>query len=175
MINLNVDFKDIDLATEIGRVVDEEGDVVGQSTLAGAVVQKLAAEASRQYRHELAQRVRDIRDEEIRLAIAPEIAEALNEPFRRTNAYGEPKGDPVTMREYIVEVVHQWMNERADSYRSEKGTNIQALVRAQVEAAFKAEIAEAVKAAREAVVSQIGGSITTVVTDAVRSGLKANA
>jgi hypothetical protein len=172
-ITLNIDFKDIDLGMEIGRVIDEEGDVVGESTLAGAVVQKLAAEASRQYKTELAQRVREIRDEEIRLAIAPEIALALGEPFRRTNGYGEPKGEPVTMREYIVDVVQSWMNER-DKYNHDKGTNIERLVRKLVEEAFKAEIAAAVKSAREAVTKQIGESFGNAVTDAVRTGLRAS-
>lgn len=173
-INLNIDFKDIDLNAEIGKVVDPEGDYIGDQTLAGAVIEKLVLQAAREpYHRELAKRVEAIRDEEIRKVVAPAIQEALTTPFRLTNTYGETKGEPVTMREYIVAVAQKWMNERADSYRSEKGTNIQALVRAQVEAAFKAEIAEAVKSAREAVAAQIGGSISSVVTEAVRNGLRA--
>lgn len=173
MINLNIDFKDVDLNTEIGEHYDEDGDRIGGFTLAGAVVQKLVKQAAREeYHQELKRRVETIRDEEIRKAVAPMIAEAITTPFRRTNAYGEAKGEEITIREAIVEAAQRWMNGRSDSY-SGKGTNLEVLIRAQVEAAFKAEIAEAVKAAREAVTAQIGGSISKVVTDAVRDGLKA--
>lgn len=174
-INLNIDFHDLDLNTEIGKHYDEDGDLVGGATLAGAVVQKLVAQAAREpYHSDLTNRVQTIRDEEIRAAVAPAIEAALSTPFRRSNGYGEPKGEPITMREYIVEIAQKWMNERSGSgYSSDKGSNLEVLVRSHVEAAFKAEIAEAVKAAREAVTAQIGGSISKVVTDAVRDGLKA--
>lgn len=172
-INLNIDFGDIDLNAEIGKHYDEDGDLIGGATLAAAVVQKLVAQAAREdYHSDLKYRVETIRDEEIRKAVAPMIQAAIDTPFRRTNAYGEAKGEEITIREYVVDIAHKWMRERADSYRGEKGTNLEVLIRAQVEAAFRAEIAEAVKVAREAVAAQVGGSIGRVVADAVRDGLK---
>ena len=173
-INLNIDFADLDLNAEIAKHYDEDGDLVGGVTLANTVVQKLVAQATLEpYHADLKHRVETIRDEEIRKAVAPSIAAALDTPFRRTNSYGEPQGAEITMREAIIQATHQVMNERADSYNRDKGSKLEVMIREHVQAGFKAEIADAVKAARNAVAEQLGDFVADAVAEAVKTGLSA--
>lgn len=87
---------------------DEDGEPVhGEARTLEDLVLDLAARQvvstlDRDYRMELAGRVRQIRDEVIREAITPTIEAALSGPIQRTNAYGEPIGDSTTLREIIA-------------------------------------------------------------------------
>jgi hypothetical protein len=172
-LKLDIDFKDLDLNEEIGVCYDEDGDRIGGSTLASAVVAKLVTQASKgSYYDGLKERVEKIRDEEIRSQIAADVERALAEPLHLTNGYGQRTGVTKTLHELVIQTAEKWLNESTrepGARHSERLVN--ALVRKQVEAAFKAEIADAVKAAKEAVATQLGDSLAAVVTDAVRAGL----
>lgn len=173
-IVVNVDASQIDLNEYISAYYDEDGDRVGGRTVADAVVAALVTQAAKgDYSDSLKTRVKDIRDEEIRDAIAPTLAEAIAKPLVKTNSYGEPVGKETTLRELILEEARKIWEQPVDRYSREKGTHLQAAIRKEVQAAFQEEIAEAVKVAREAVAKEIGGSIADTVTKAVRAGLTA--
>lgn len=167
-INLNVDLKELDLGDVIRRKYGED------VTLADELIKALMAEIMHgdEYKS-LARHVEELRDEEIRKQITPMIAEALENPIAITNTYGEPSGKTTTLREVIVGEAKKYWSAPFDQYSRDKGSKLQALVRGHVDAAFKAEIADAVKAAKEAVASQLGKSVSDVVTEAVRAGLNA--
>jgi len=171
-IVVNVDASQIDLNEYISAYYDEDGDRIGGRTVADAVVAALVNQAAKgDYSDSLKQRVKDIRDEEIRKAIAPTLAEAIATPIVKTNSYGEPIGKETTLRELILEEARKIWEQPVDRYSREKGTHLQAAIRKAVMEAFQAELAEAVKVAREVVAHEIGGSIADVVTKAVKTGL----
>ena len=175
-IIVQVDLKDLDLDEKIGGYYDEDGDFVGGKTVAGAVIAKLVEQAAKgSYSDALKRRVQEIRDEAIRAAIEPVIAEALNKPLVKTNSYGEPTGQETTLRELVMEKTRKTLGiSTEDGYRNgryEHSTTLERLVRAQVDAAIKEEIAEAVKAAKEAVPKQLGASIADTVAAVVRDAL----
>jgi len=53
--------------------------------------------------NDLRKRVQQIRDEQIVQAIQPTIDEAISAALQPTDAFGQAKGDPKTLREVIIE------------------------------------------------------------------------
>lgn len=174
-IVLNIDIKDIDLTEKIGAYYDEDGDLIGGKSVADAVVAKLVAQATKgDYSSSLKQRVQEIRDEEIRCRIAATVDGALAEPINLTNSYGQRTGQTVTLTELIMQAAEKWLSETERDRRTDRSERrINLLVRTQVDEALKTEIAEAVRAAKDAVAKQLGKSVSDVVTEAVRAGLTA--
>lgn len=167
-MELNIEVADVKLTDYIG---DDDGDGI---TLADLIAEKIVHRlASTDEYRAIRGRVGEIRDDEIRKAVGPAIAEALTAPIRRTNTWGETYGTETTLREYVVAVAKELVSKPADNYNRGKGTVIEIEVRKQVEAAFKAEIAAEVKAAREAVTAELGTTVAELVADAVRTGLRA--
>lgn len=174
-ITVNVDK--IDLAEEIGTHYDEDGDRVGGGTLADLVVAQLVKKFARSDVYgDLVQRVRTVRDEEIRAALAPLLAEALAKPIHPTNSWGEKVGGETTLSEVIVAEARKWMDTKtSQGYGSRDSglTNLQVMIRDEVRAGFENEIKAMVTEARDAVSKQIGATVATAVADAVNAGLRA--
>lgn len=177
-MNITIQVDDITLSTVVADVVsfDEDGDTYteGSKTVADLVAAQIVERVVRDDRYpRLRDKVTEVRDEEIRAAVKPAIEEAVNRPIKKTNGYGEATGQETTLSEVIVDEARKYMKEPADKYRREAGTVLQSLVRAEVERVFKAEIADAVKQARDLVAGQIGGQVSERITAAVTAGLKA--
>lgn len=170
---INVDK--IDLAEEIGSHYDEDGDRVGKGILADLVVERLVKQfAKSDVYGDLVERVRKIRDEEIRTALAPLLAEALSKPIHPTNQWGEKTGTETTLSEVIVAEARKWMNAKVDSYGGrDSATNLQKMIRDEVRAGFENEIKTMVTEARDVVSKQIGTTVAVAVQSAVAEGLRA--
>lgn len=178
-MNIEIKVDDITLSTVIAEVVDydDDGDLVSsgkEKTVADLVADRIVDRLVRDDRYpRLKDRVTEIRDEEIRAAIRPAIEQAVTRPIRKTNSWGEPSGQETTLSEVIVDEARKFMKEPADKYRREEGTVLQKLVRDEVHKAFGAEIADAVKQARELVATQLGDKVSDQITAAVKAGLNA--
>jgi hypothetical protein len=178
-VNITIQVDDITLSTVVADVVDidEDGDLVAtgkERTVADLVAAQIVDRLVSDDRYpRLRDRVTEIRGEEIRAAIRPAIVEAVSRPIKKTNGYGEATGQETTLSEVIVDEARKYMKEPADKYRREAGTVLQSLVRAEVDRAFKAEIADAVKQARDLVAGQIGSQVSEQIAGAVKAGLKA--
>lgn len=174
-ITVNVDK--IDLAEHIGSHYDEDGDRVPAGTLADVVARQLVERfAKSDVYGDLVQRVRAIRDEEIRAALAPLLAEALAKPIHPTNSWGEKTGGETTLSEVIVAEARKWMNTKtSQGYGSRDSglTNLQVMIRDEVRAGFEGEIKAMVTEARNAVSRQIGVTVAGAVQAAVAEGLRA--
>jgi hypothetical protein len=173
-MDIKVNVENIDLGDYIDNHYDEDGDRVPGGTLADVIARQLVEKFSRSdLYHGFRDRVQAIRDEEIRAQLAPVIAEALANPIRRTNNYGEQTGADTTLREVIVDEARKWMTSKAtDRYGQSSGganggTNLQVMIRASVEDAFKTEIASAVKEVRDAV----GTNVSELVAAAMNQAL----
>lgn len=173
-MDITVNVENIDLSDYIESHRDDEGDRVPAGTLGDVIARQLVEKFSRSDLYDgLRERVQKIRDEEIRAQLAPAIAEALANPIRRTNSWGETTGEETTLREVIVAEARKWLNSKKDDGygRATNATNIQVMIRKAVEDAFQAEIADAVKQAREAVVTQLGTDVGDQITAVVRTAL----
>lgn len=57
-------------------------------------------------------------DERIEAALEPMIEEAVNGAIQSTNSYGEPTGEPTTLREVIVKRATDILNKQDTSYHA---------------------------------------------------------
>lgn len=180
-MNIEINLPEIDLDTVIAKTVafDEDGDAytTGERRLGDAITLQLVDRIVRDnaYGNSIRERVQKIRDEEIRAAVQPIIAEAIAAPVQKTNSYGEATGPATTMREVIVDQVRKFLEERPDSYRNGNQTRLSLLVRAEVDAVFKKELAAEVAKAREVVLEQVGSLVGEQVQATIRAALAAKA
>lgn len=176
-MNITVNVDKIDLNEQIEAHYDHETDErVPGGIFADLVAHQLVTKFAKSDSYAgLTERVRTIRDEEIRKLLEPALAEAFQAPIHATNSYGEKTGASTTLRELIMIEARKLVSQPADRSWNEKTTVLQKAIREQVDAAFKAEIAEAVKEAKAAVVEQLGTTVAQLVTDAVRDAMKARA
>ena len=118
----------------------------------------------------LKDRVRAITDEEIRNHVTDAIRDALNGEIRRTNMYGEPQGEPTTLRALIGQEATKALGKDSGGY-PHRETVLQKLIREQVEAALKAELAEAIKEERAKVVAAVREQAGQLIAEAVTKGV----
>jgi hypothetical protein len=144
---------------------------VGGQTLADVICREaLRKLAKGDSWNSLAKRVQDITDEEIRNHVTALIADALNGDLRRTNSYGEPTGEPTTLRSLIGEEAKTALTRSTDGYNRGE-TVIGKLVREQVTQAMKAELAEAIKEERAKVVAAVHEQAGQIIAEAVTKGV----
>ena len=172
-MNITVQVDEVTLGTVVAEVMayDEEGGsyAAGERTIADLVAEQIMTRLLKAPGWpSLASKVQEIRIEEIRAAIRPQIEEAIARPLRKTNSYGEPAGAETTLREIIVDEARKAVNEPADRYSREKGTFLTQAVAAEVKKAFAAEIAAAVRQAREQVSAEIGQHVAAAVQEGLR-------
>lgn len=99
-------------------------------------------------RQVLRRRVEEVRAELVRELASPVIAAALEEPFQRTNQYGEPiHGKVQTLREVIIEIARDMLTKavRDDFGRGTPRTMVEKLVDDEVRKALRGELAAVVE------------------------------
>ena len=120
----------------------------------------------------LGRRISEIRAEVIREALAPIIAEAIDQGIQKTNTFGEPTGPVVTLRELIIAEVKKVMTEPIDRYSRDKGSYVQSLVRAEVQGAIAKEMAAAMAAEKERAVAAVRAKGAELIAQVVTEGLR---
>jgi len=157
---------------------DEDGPRYGPMSLYDAIIceaaHRLVEDAKKDglkedYRS-LTEHVRQLRDEEIRAAVAPEIEAALSKPLRKTNQYGEATGADTTLREMIGEEVRKQLAAPADRY-DRKETVLQRVIKEEVDRALTDELKTALAAGKSEVLAAVRKRGTEVIEEAVRKAL----
>lgn len=115
------------------------------------------------------ERIRGIRDEEIRARVAVEIEQAMDGPLTLTNQFGEPMGRAGTLREEIARMTVEAL--KMDERYHREPTPAQKCIREHVSRAFERELAEAVAYEKEKVITAVRAKAAELIADAVRRGL----
>lgn len=158
-MNIILQIDETHLNAVVGDIVsfDEDGDAVveGQTRVADMVADRIAARvaATEEFR-ELRKRVTVIRDEMIREKLEPVLAEVMDAPIRKTNGFGEPTGEPVTMRELVVESARELLSQR-DRRNYNQAPWITNFVHEQVRDLFEKDLKAELAKAREKLVADI--------------------
>ena len=118
----------------------------------------------------LAQRIRDIRDDEIREQLRPAIVETLAASIQMTNAYGEPVGKTATLREVVAETGRKML---AEPQRDRNGygtseTLVRRLIREEVEAAFGRELKAALDEAKTEIRAAVQAKGAAVLAETIQ-------
>lgn len=147
----------------------EEGMTFGEAVV-GAAARMLVNE-SPDLRRAIEQKAQEIIGDELRGRIEPMIAEALTAAIQPTSPWGEPKGVPTTLREYIVAFVRRWLNEPDPDHRRAdvRKTRIEGFVAKEVESAVNAELRSALNEAKEEVAGAVKDQAATVLAAAITS------
>ncbi|MEU8035691.1 hypothetical protein [Streptosporangium sp. NPDC049078] len=161
---LNLTTPDLNLDTKVSS------NYSGTSTLAELICrQALDKLAKGPAWDDLAKRVREITTEEIRAHVTALIKDAMTGDLRRTNTYGEPYGEPTTLRTLIAEEAKTALTRPSD--RSSRTTVLQELVRNEVVAAMRAELSTAIADERAKVVAAVRTQAAQLIAEAVTAGV----
>lgn len=166
-INVTVDgIEAVDLNTPVVNVGTED-EVTLADVIADRAVRTLVYEDQR----DLRRRITEIRDEEIREAVKPTVLGAIDVAIQETNRWGEPTGEPTSLRELILKEAKELLNRPVDNYHREKGTVLQSVVRDAVSKTLRAELDAVLKAEKEKVVAAVRAQAAELIAEAVKKGL----
>jgi hypothetical protein len=144
-MNIEIRIDQLDVNSIIAKTFerDEEGELIGETgvRLGDAVADKLVAEVRKGsgWHDDIKSRVKQIRDEEIRVACRDAIADALNQPLAATNSFGERTGAPTTLREMIFKEAQKALGTTGNRYDQDKSL-IEKVIKTEIEAALKKEL-----------------------------------
>jgi hypothetical protein len=171
-MDINVTVENVDLDSVIGahyRQIGEEDYAETPRTLADVVADRIVADLKRDDHYtRLKERVREIRDEEIREQIRPIIAEAITAPVQRTSDLGTPIGQPVALAELIVKEAQSFLTRR-DGYDAQ--TPPQKIIRDEVDRAIKSELSAAIAEEKAKVVAAVRAKAADLIAEAVKQGV----
>lgn len=162
------------------QIVIELGDLYGEGNVATQIAEAAArrlldeqTDAAAEFRS----RVRRISDEEIKAAIAPIIAEALEEAIQPTNAYGQPTGEKTTLREVIIRAVMADLQQAARNTSSSSGrpvpTMLQNIIGNEIAKAVQEDLREAMNEARAEVKAAVQAKGAEILTETIEKLAKA--
>lgn len=177
-MNINVtveDIESVDLATtiETRSRYDSDGEredyeVTVGHLVAEMVTKKLSKDDSW---GGVKKRFLTIRDEQIRKAVEPIVAEAISGPIQKTNSYGEPTGKTTSIRELVMAEATALLTKSSDSYSRSGETVLQKFVREQIAAAFTKELAAVVADEKAKVVAAVRAKAADLIAEAVKQGV----
>lgn len=174
-MNIDVTVSNVDLTSVVGQHREHDGEggyYEAPMTLAHAVAKQIAEDLKRDASYpSLRERVRQIREDEIRAQLRPIIEAALEAPVQKTNSYGAPTGDLVSLTELVIKEVQAYLKRPTDSYDRNRGTVVQKFIREAVDSAIKKELADAIADEKAKVVAAVRAKAAELIAQAVREGV----
>lgn len=174
-MHIEVTVPEVTLASVVADVTSEDEDGYthheGVETVGDKVAKIIASNVMQSPEYtSLKERVTGIRTEMIREALGPIILEALQNPIRKTNSWGEPSGGETTLRDVIMdEAKKAWAPSRSGYNDREK--SIEQVVAEQVRKHLHGDVEKAVKAAQTAALKAIGDIAGAPLVEAVSKAL----
>ena len=175
-IEVTVDLSELILGSGYEDEPRRLEDVVLDAAAALVVKRVVDTSEGDDARRELFRQVRAVRSEEIREAVKPTIAEALSAAIQKTNTYGEPVGEPTTLRELILDEARDILTKarpNQDGYgrRRQESNVITELIKAEVEKAFATELRAEIKDEADRVRALVRAQAAEVLTEAMRRAI----
>ncbi len=150
---------------------------LGEMVVAG-VVERLVAEIKRDadgfgYRGAVTA-AREAASAAVQEQASTLVSEALSGEIRRTNTYGEPTGEPTTLRDLIRADVAKYLNEKVPErgYGGDRRGGFRELLQHEVDEAMNKELRAAIREAREQVVVKVQEKAAQLIGEAVKEGLR---
>jgi hypothetical protein len=146
--------------------IDDNG-----TTLADLIIREAGRQALEQVekeaKQEVGMNVRSITREQITLAVTPLIAEAIGGSVQLTNALGESRGEPVTLRKAIVdEATKQLRDASANSRSDRKRTVVQEFIQQEVTRSIQEDLKKVMDEARAEVKAAVTEQAAEMITSA---------
>jgi hypothetical protein len=144
------------------------------ATASERLVDHAKREGTKDHFKTLVERVRAVRDEEIREAVRPLISEALEAPIVPSNTLGERRGEETTMHELIVTEATKQLAKPAGRRRdfiNPPLTILESVIAEQVNAALSKELRGALDEAKAEVIAAVREKGNEVLTEALARAL----
>ena len=151
----------------------------GYRSLQGQIVREATEQLFNELKARLTEDIRAELRKRIQAEVGTMLADVVNMPVRKTNAYGEPKGKETSLRELVVEDAAQYLQQavrlrdgKVSDYHSDKTVSRLAYmtseaVRRELETAFSERILEVVDKAK----AEIDEHLTSMIKDAIKTRL----
>lgn len=149
-----------------GYADPETGDEIPGGPVAGAII----GQAARQLAGELRDDVRAAVLDQIKASVQQVVQATLEEGVRKTDTWGQAKGEPVTVAALIRQETESWLTKPVPGDSYGRQTIMQKLVADAVNAAWTREVKGAVEAGKQQVLAAVKEKAADVVTQTV-SGL----
>ncbi|MGH3627230.1 MAG: hypothetical protein ACREN2_05715 [Candidatus Dormibacteria bacterium] len=149
---------------------DEDGEPCGGRTIGEVIVYKAAQALVADLRDEVRKTVLKQVDEQIFSQVTKQIAEVIANPVQRTNSWGEPTGNAVSVRQHIADEVERQLANKRDNYG--KGTVMADLIKEEVNRALRVDLSKVIAEARDKVVGKVRDQAATLLAEAVKDGLR---
>lgn len=173
-INVEVNLDELVIGTRYSDDPDDPGHALTfveavAEDVARLVLQSIKNDTTRDTYRSLRERAATIRDEEIRAAIKPAIEQAVTATMQPTDIYGNPKGEPKTTHELIVEHATKVLTAKnTDHYARDKGQNIvEKFIAAEVHAALDKELKAALEQAKADVLQAVKDQGAKVLSETI--------
>jgi hypothetical protein len=170
-VELKVEVSKPDLSdiVETRGYGDDHHPVTLGDLVVEAMVRQLAADPRTT---ELRSRIRELRDAVIRENLVPLIAEALAGPWQKTFTWGEPSGEPVALRDIVIEEAQKVLqgSQRDRAYERNEPLIVQ-LVRKEVDQVLRKDMTEAIRGELEKVTAAVRTKAASVIADSLAAGL----
>ncbi len=172
MINVTVDIELDTVVSDRYVQTGEESFDAHPVTFADAIVteaaRQLLGKLTNEERVGLRKQVLSAVSAQIEAAVAPMLAVALDESFRPTNALGEPYGQPISLRQMVVDSAKKQLSLGTDgnAYRAEK-TVLQKHIDSVTAKAISVELAAALDEAKSAVVEKLQSTVSATLADTI--------
>jgi hypothetical protein len=123
----------------------------------------------------LKRQVAELRVEMIRAALEPTITAALEGSVQPTDRWGEPTGEPTTLRAMVMAEVNRALTkpEHRSGVNRDGETLVQRVIREQVTSVLAKELAEAAAIAKAEVKGAVATSAAQAIAEAVVKGVTA--
>jgi hypothetical protein len=160
-----------------GVVYDEDGERVdtGAGTVSDAIVHEAARLLLASAKEAILREVRETLDcrirDEVTGLVRAEVAVRMTEGWKRTNEWGAPKGELVTLRSRIPELLSEQV-EVGDYPHKRRVAKIEAMISAEVERVLKVEFAKEIASARDRFKSELDARLIEKVAEAIRSAIR---
>ncbi|MBM4603144.1 hypothetical protein GS575_09370 [Rhodococcus hoagii] len=148
----------LDTVVRTEAMYDSDGDWSGERpyTLADVIADRMARtlieDARRQVDYtSINSRINDAINE----VVKAKLADFTEREIVPTDAYGRPKGEARTIAEEIVTAAAGWCNKASGEYRG--GTNLEKLIRDEIDRKFTKELKGAIDEAKASVTEKVRG------------------
>lgn len=175
-MQITVNVEAVDINSQIGdRHTYDEDEQQIPLTIGEAIVDRVAQmiakdESSRGLREQ----VREMRVEEMRARVIAELDAAFVQPVQQTSQWGEPVGNPTTLRSEIVKLAEAALKIPRPGYSSssprETGA-VQQFLQREIEESLKKELAAAVADEKAKVVAAVRAKAADLIAQAVKEGV----
>jgi hypothetical protein len=151
-VKIDINEQDRDGRSMRDRIIDETVSEIREEVESGIVTQA-RADAQKALKEQIAKMLADI------------VKEVVATPVQPTNTYGEPKGEPITLRELILKEVNTYLQQgvdgrgRSDRCSSDKIPRIRWFITTAVRKAIDEEYAKVIKDAGEEMRRNMDGRI----------------